>query len=69
MAVQKSKVTRSRRGMRRSHNALAAPTLTEDPISGEKRRRHHIGADGTYRGRVLVQPKPKKQRTEESEEE
>ena len=28
MAVQKSKVTRSRRGQRRSHDALSGPTLS-----------------------------------------
>ena len=30
MAVQKSKVTRARRGSRRSHDALAAPALSID---------------------------------------
>ena len=35
MAVQKSKVTRSRRGQRRSHDALKAKTLSVDPVSGE----------------------------------
>ena len=51
MAVQKSKVTRSRRGMRRSHDALLAPTLSTDPVSGEKHHRHHVSADGFYRGK------------------
>ena len=36
MAVQKSKVTRSRRGQRRSHDSLKASTLSIDPVSGEK---------------------------------
>ncbi|MCV6628202.1 MAG: 50S ribosomal protein L32 [Cellvibrionaceae bacterium] len=54
MAVQKSKKTRSRRGMRRSHDALSGPTLSVDPVSGEKHHRHHITADGFYRGRKVI---------------
>ncbi len=54
MAVQKSKVTRSRRGMRRSHDALTAPTLAVDATSGETHRRHHVSADGFYKGRKVV---------------
>lgn len=55
MAVQKSKKTRSKRGMRRSHDALTAtPTLTVDPASGEKHLRHHVSPDGFYRGEKVV---------------
>jgi large subunit ribosomal protein L32 len=54
MAVQKSKVTRSRRGQRRSHDALSGPTLSVDPTSGETHRRHHVSADGFYRGKKVV---------------
>ena len=57
MAVQKSKVTRSRRGMRRSHDALGSATLSTETTTGETHRRHHISADGFYRGRqVIVTP-------------
>lgn len=54
MAVQKSKKTRSRRGMRRSHDSLTAATLSTDPTTGETHRRHHVTADGFYRGRKVV---------------
>ncbi|ARN75532.1 50S ribosomal protein L32 [Oceanicoccus sagamiensis] len=54
MAVQKSKVTRSRRGQRRSHDSLTGPTLSVDPTSGETHRRHHVSADGFYRGKKVV---------------
>ncbi|PIE39171.1 MAG: 50S ribosomal protein L32 [Gammaproteobacteria bacterium] len=54
MAVQKSKKTRSRRGMRRSHDALGSSTLSVDQTSGEKHLRHHVSADGFYRGRKVV---------------
>jgi large subunit ribosomal protein L32 len=54
MAVQKSKKTRSRRGMRRSHDSLGNATLSIDETSGETHRRHHVTADGFYRGRKVV---------------
>jgi large subunit ribosomal protein L32 len=54
MAVQKSKVTASRRGMRRSHDALKGAALSIEPTTGETHRRHHVSADGYYRGRKVV---------------
>ena len=55
MAVQKSRKTPSRRGMRRSHDALKSPTLTVDPNSGETHLRHTVTADGFYRGRRVIE--------------
>jgi large subunit ribosomal protein L32 len=57
MAVQKSKVTRSRRGQRRSHDSLTAATLSEDSTTGETHRRHHVTEDGFYRGKKVVHSK------------
>ncbi len=57
MAVQKSKVTRSRRGMRRSHDALSTATLSTDQTTGELHRRHQVSADGFYRGKKVVESK------------
>ena len=54
MAVQQNRKTRSKRGMRRSHDALTGPTLSEDQTTGETHRRHHVTADGFYRGRQIV---------------
>ena len=56
MAVQKSRKTRSRRDMRRSHDALKAPTLSIDPSSGETHLRHHLTPNGFYRGRQVIAP-------------
>ncbi|HEU0198780.1 MAG TPA: 50S ribosomal protein L32 [Nevskiaceae bacterium] len=56
MAVQKSKKSRSKRDMRRSHDALARPALSIDPTSGETHLRHHVTADGYYRGRRVIEP-------------
>jgi len=55
MAVQKSRKTPSRRGMRRSHDSLKNTTLSTDPTTGELHRRHHITADGFYRGKQVVE--------------
>ena len=40
--------------MRRSHDALTLPTLSVDPVSGETHLRHHMTADGYYRGRKVI---------------
>ena len=58
MAVPKKKTSPSRRGMRRAHDRLAAPTYVEDPESGELRRPHHVDLKtGRYRGRNVLKPK------------
>ena len=54
MAVQKSKVTRSRRGQRRSHDSLTSKTLAQDPTTGETHLRHHVTPDGYFKGRQIV---------------
>jgi large subunit ribosomal protein L32 len=54
MAVQQNRKTPSKRGMRRSHDALEAKALSIDPTSGETHRRHHVTPDGFYRGRKVV---------------
>jgi large subunit ribosomal protein L32 len=65
MAVQKSKKSRSRRGMRRSHDALQNPALSTDKTTGETHRRHHVTTDGYYKGKQVIVPK---EETEEEEE-
>lgn len=54
MAVQKSRKTPSKRGMRRSHDSLKAPTLSTEPTTGEIHLRHHVSPEGYYRGRKVV---------------
>ena len=54
MAVQQNRKTPSKRGMRRSHDALGGPTLAVDRTTGETHRRHHISPDGYYRGRKVT---------------
>lgn len=57
MAVQKSKTTRSKRGMRRSHNFLNLPKISIDKASGEIHLRHYITSNGYYRGRKVLKNK------------
>lgn len=57
MAVQQNRKTPSKRGMRRSHDALTSETLSIDPTSGETHLRHHVSPDGFYRGRKVVSGK------------
>jgi large subunit ribosomal protein L32 len=54
MAVQQNRKTPSKRGMRRSHDALNKETLSVDQTSGETHLRHHVSADGFYRGRKVI---------------
>ena len=54
MAVQKSRVTRSRRGMRRAHDALKGRCISTDVETGERHIRHHVSPDGYYRGREVI---------------
>jgi large subunit ribosomal protein L32 len=55
MAVPKRKTSPSKRGMRRSADALVSPTYIEDKNSGELRRPHHIDMKtGMYRGRQVL---------------
>ncbi|MCA3632924.1 MAG: 50S ribosomal protein L32 [Methylobacterium sp.] len=58
MAVPKKKVSRSKQGMRRSADALSAPTYVEDKNTGELRRPHHVDLKtGLYNGRQVLTPK------------
>ena len=58
MAVPKRKTSPSKRGMRRSEDALKRPAYIEDKDSGELRRPHHIDLkSGMYRGRQVLAPK------------
>jgi large subunit ribosomal protein L32 len=54
MAVQQNRKTPSKRGMRRSHDSLSASALSIEPTTGETHRRHHVSADGFYKGRKVI---------------
>ncbi|MCV6598458.1 MAG: 50S ribosomal protein L32 [Mangrovicoccus sp.] len=55
MAVPQNKVTRSRRNMRRAHDALEAGNPAECPNCGELKRPHHVCPScGHYNDQEIV---------------
>ena len=60
MAVPKSKITRSRRGMRRSHDSLSPDAFVASKDTGELHRPHHIDLKtGMYNGKQVLKIKSK----------
>ena len=58
MAVPKSKITKSKRNMRRAHDALSSDAYVEDKVTGELHRPHHIDLKtGMYRGKQILKIK------------
>lgn len=61
MAVPKRKISKSRRGMRRSHHALEGKSLNVDKASGEVHLPHvaYKGEDGAYyyKGKQITKAK------------
>ena len=58
MAVPKSKITKSKRNMRRAHDAIRSDSYIEDKDTGELRRPHHIDLkSGIYKGRQVLKVK------------
>ena len=55
MAVPKSKISSSKRGMRRAHDRLKNNAYVEDKDTGELHRPHHIDLKtGMYRGKEYL---------------
>lgn len=68
MAIQDSKKSRQYRGHRNAHwkNKAKAPALSVDPTSGETHLRHHVTADGFYRGKKVINTAASVEAPEES---
>jgi large subunit ribosomal protein L32 len=43
--------------MRRAHDALSIPAISQDSETGEMHRRHHVTETGFYRGKQMIIPK------------
>jgi len=54
MAVQQNKKSPSKRNMRRAHDFLDAPAVSNDTATGETHLRHHISPNGMYRGKKVI---------------
>ena len=60
MAVPKFRISASKRDSRRAHHALKAKSLAYCPGCGEAKLAHTIcKACGSYKGKVVTQPKAK----------
>jgi len=57
MAVPKKKTSTSKRNMRRSHDALGAVNVSENPTTGEYTLSHHVSPDGYYKGKQVIIPR------------
>ena len=61
MAVPKRKTSKSKRNMRRSHDALHSINIIEDKESGEPRLSHRLDiSTGVYNGKqIIIKKTPK----------
>ena len=61
MAVPKSKISKSKRNMKRSHDALNLLNIIEDKDSGEPRLSHRLDmSTGFYNGKqIIIKKDPK----------
>ena len=67
MAVPRTKVTKSKRGMRRSTDFLKSQAYVEDKSTGELHRPHHLDLKtGMYRGKQILVKKSKKEEVAET---
>ena len=56
MAVPKRKTSKSKRNMRRAHDALTVENWVEDSHTGEPVRRHHVDRKtGMYKGQQIIE--------------
>jgi large subunit ribosomal protein L32 len=55
MAVPKKKKSKSRRNMRRSHDALVGINVLENKTTGEYTLAHNVSLDGYYKGRFVLE--------------
>jgi len=61
MAVPKRKTSKSKRNMRRSHDAIKPINVIEDKDSGEPRLSHRLDiSTGIYNGRQIIKKKESK---------
>ena len=64
MAVPKSKISKSKKNMRRSHSAINLLNIIEDKDSGEPRLSHRLDlSTGVYNGKQIIIKKDQKEST------
>jgi large subunit ribosomal protein L32 len=61
MAVPKRKTSKSKKGMRRSHDTLSSANIINDKDSGEPRLSHKLDiSTGMYNGKQIITKKDSK---------
>ena len=64
MAVPKSKISKSKKNMRRSHSAINLLNIIEDKDSGEPRLSHRLDlSTGVYNDKQIIIKKDQKEST------
>ena len=66
MAVPKKKTSKSKRNMRRSHDAIKAINIVYNKTTGEPQLPHQVSVDGYYKDKQVVAPKEKSEAPEET---
>ena len=62
MPNPKRRHSKARTRKRRAHDALTAPNLGVDPVTGDPVMPHRMNPKtGTYKGRVILKPKAEKE--------
>jgi large subunit ribosomal protein L32 len=56
--------TRAHTANRRSHHALKGPRLSKDVNTGTVHLRHRMDENGMYRGKLILNKKPKQEKRE-----
>ena len=65
-ALPKRKITKARRGGRRSHNSLTPPALVTCPQCSSPKLPHQVcTVCGTYKGREVIEIKSPKKKPEQ----
>ena len=65
MAVPKSKISKSKRNMRRSHDSINSLNIIDDKDSGEPRLSHRLDlSTGIYNGKQIIVKKESKESKE-----
>jgi len=65
MAVPKSKISKSKKNMRRSHDSIKSLNIIEDKDSGEPRLSHRLDlSTGIYNGKqIIIKKEPKESKS------
>ncbi|MDZ5762598.1 50S ribosomal protein L32 [Candidatus Cyrtobacter comes] len=68
MAVPKKRTSKSRRNMRRAHDAISPVNVVVDKETGEYRLPHHVSRkDGMYNGKFVLKASTESEETKKGD--